>query len=433
MVTCVTHSTEQGEDNVKLNKLGRSDLQVSEICLGSMTWGQQNTQQDAFLQLDYALDQGVNFVDTAEMYSVPTHADTYGSTETIIGNWLHERKRRDQIILATKVAGPGHWIPHIRQGKSFFTQENIESALDASLQRLQTDYIDLYQLHWPDRNTNCFGRLGYVPNENEPPFALEHTLEVLSALVAKGKIRHIGLSNESPWGVMKFLQLAKEKGLSEIVSVQNAYSLLNRTFEVGLAEIAHREQIGLLAYSPLAFGVLTGKYLSVGQRALQFGIWKFANNALEASKKGRRSLSDVLEGFSKEFGLDKVFKKKALASREKPSTKPRMSRVSEGVGLTTDLNKQARLTLFEHYTRYSNPQAKAATKRYVGLAKKLGLDPGQMALAFVRQKSFVASTIIGATSPEQLQKNINSTQLTLGEQELLEIEKIHTDQPNPAP
>ncbi|MCG8668265.1 MAG: NADP(H)-dependent aldo-keto reductase [Pseudomonadales bacterium] len=242
--------------------LGNTDIQVSEICLGTMTWGQQNSQAEAFEQLNYATDYGVNFIDTAEMYAVPTKAETYGATETIIGNWLEERKNRDKIVLATKICGPGDWLPHIRDGQTHFNKEHLNKAIDGSLSRLKTDYIDLYQLHWPDRHTNFFGQLGYRHNPNELTTAIEETLEALNDLVTSGKVRQIGLSNETPWGTMKFLQIAESNGYPRAVSVQNPYSLLNRSFEVGLAEVAHREQVGLLAYSPLAFGMLTGKYLN---------------------------------------------------------------------------------------------------------------------------------------------------------------------------
>ncbi|MDH5184065.1 MAG: NADP(H)-dependent aldo-keto reductase [Gammaproteobacteria bacterium] len=248
---------------MKFNKLGSSDIDVSAICLGTMTWGEQNTQAEAFEQMDYALDQGVNFFDTAELYSIPPQATTYGSTETIIGHWLQHRGKRDQIILASKIAGPGEgWVDHIRNGRSRFDRQNIEAALDASLSRLQTDYIDLYQLHWPERKTNFFGTLGYQGKGDDDFTPIEETLQVLAEQIEKGKIRHIGLSNETAWGTMKFLQVAERMGLSRVVSIQNPYSLLNRSFEVGGAEVALREQVGLLAYSPLGFGVLSGKYLN---------------------------------------------------------------------------------------------------------------------------------------------------------------------------
>lgn len=242
--------------------LGITDIQVTEICLGTMTWGNQNSQDEAFEQLDYARDFGVNFIDTAEMYAVPAEKSTYGATETIIGNWLKSRGCRDQVVLASKVVGPGNWLPHIRKGKTRFNKKHITSALDASLKRLKTDYIDLYQLHWPDRHTNFFGQLGYTYDPDEAITPVEETLEALDEIVRSGKVRHIGLSNETPWGTMKFLQCAMEQDWPRAVSIQNPYSLLNRSFEVGLAEVSMREQVGLLAYSPLAFGVLTGKYLN---------------------------------------------------------------------------------------------------------------------------------------------------------------------------
>jgi len=247
---------------MKYQKLGNSDIDISVICLGTMTWGEQNTQEQAFEQMDYALEQGVNFFDTAELYSIPPQAPTYGSTETIIGNWLKSRGSRDKIVLASKIAGPGEgWVDHIRLGKSRFDRNNIELALDASLKRLQTDYLDLYQLHWPERKTNFFGHLGYEHSEEQAFTQVEDTLQVLAEQVEKGKIRHIGLSNETPWGLMKFVETAERLGLPRVVSIQNPYNLLNRSFEIGLAEIAHRERVGLLAYSPLGFGVLSGKYL----------------------------------------------------------------------------------------------------------------------------------------------------------------------------
>ena len=247
---------------MEYRQLGQTDVRVSVICLGTMTWGDQNTQDDAFQQLDVALSEGVNFIDVAEMYPVPPRAETYADTERIIGRWLEQRKNRDKVVLATKVAGRSDWLPWVRDGKPCLDRANIESAVDASLKRLRTDYIDLYQLHWPDRNTNYFGKLGYQHQQDETVVPIAETLQVMSDLVKAGKIRHVGLSNETPWGVMSFLDAAKASGLARVVSVQNPYSLLNRTYEVGLAEISHREQIGLLAYSPLGFGMLSGKYLN---------------------------------------------------------------------------------------------------------------------------------------------------------------------------
>ncbi len=256
--------------------LGNSDIQVSKICLGTMTWGEQNTQADAFAQMDYALEQGVNFWDTAELYAVPPKPDTYGATEQIIGQYFKQHGCRDQVILASKIAGPGEFVNHIRQGQTRFTRTTITEALEASLTRLNTDYLDLYQLHWPERHTNYFGQLGFTPpSEPEQHLTpLVETLRTLSDLMKAGKIRSYGLSNETPWGAMKVIGLCEQLGLPKPVSIQNPYNLLNRTYEIGLAELAYREQVGCLAYSPLAFGVLTGKYLN-GQRPEQARITLF--------------------------------------------------------------------------------------------------------------------------------------------------------------
>lgn len=242
--------------------LGQTDLKVSVICLGTMTYGQQNTESQAHEQLDYATNHAINFIDAAELYPVPPRAETQGRTEQYIGTWLKKTGKRQDLILATKVAGPGpkDWIGHIRGGPKLNAQ-HIQQALEASLKRLQTDYVDLYQVHWPSRNTNYFGQLGYRYGKDNHNETIEETLKALAQLVDSGKVRYIGLSNETPWGTMTYLQLAKELGLPRIVSVQNPYSLLNRSYEIGLAEIAHRQQVGLLAYSPLGFGVLSGKYL----------------------------------------------------------------------------------------------------------------------------------------------------------------------------
>lgn len=251
---------------MKTNFLGHTDIQVPEICLGTMTFGQQNTQAQAFEQLDYALEREVNFWDTAELYAVPPTPETYGSTETILGNWFAKTGKRNQVILASKIAGPSQVGNHIRNGQTRFNKKFISEALDHSLQRLKTDYLDLYQMHWPERPTNCFSNLGYsaqmirdTPDDLTP---LAETLLALNDEIKAGRIRAIGLSNDTPWGIMKFLQLADELGLSRVVSVQNPYNLLNRTYEIGLAEIAHFEKVGCLAYSPLGFGVLSGKYLN---------------------------------------------------------------------------------------------------------------------------------------------------------------------------
>jgi aryl-alcohol dehydrogenase-like predicted oxidoreductase len=347
---------------MQYRKLGNTEIDVSVICLGTMTWGQQNSREQAFEQMDYALSQGVNFIDTAELYSIPPQAGTYGRTEEIIGEWLQARGKRNKLVLASKIAGPGEdWIPHIRGGKTRFDRSDISPALDSSLKRLQTDYLDLYQLHWPQREANFFGKLGFeVPVEEHITPILE-TLEALGEQVKAGKIRHIGLSNETPWGVMQFLYYAEQAGLPRIVSVQNPYSLLNRTYEVGLAEVSWREKVGLLAYSPLGFGVLSGKYLDGAQ--------------------------------------------------------------PDG----------ARLSLFPSYTRYSNPAALAATRKYVALARRHGLEPVQMALAYVNSRPFLTSTIIGATTMEQLRSNVDSINLRLSDEVLSAIEEIHNAHANPSP
>ena len=342
-------------------QLGRTDLNVSALCLGTMTWGEQNTEAQGFEQIERAKTAGVNFIDTAEMYPVPPRPETYAATERVIGNWFKRQGDRADWILASKIAGPGNGISHIRDGQLKFNREHIVAALDASLQRLQTDWIDLYQLHWPERSTNFFGKLGYQHTQDHLDTPLQETLQVLDEQIKAGKIRHVGLSNETPWGTMKFLGLADSGTLPRPVSIQNPYNLLNRSFEVGLAEVAIREQCGLLAYSPLAFGMLSGKF-----------------------ENGARP---------------------------------------EG----------SRLALFSRFTRYANPEAVAATSRYVALAREHGLDPAQMALAFVTAQPFVTSNIIGATSLEQLESNLGSIDLVLSEEVLAGIEAIHKAQPNPAP
>ena len=287
---------------MKYNKLGTSDLEVSKICLGTMTWGEQNTETEAHEQLDYALDQGINFFDTAEMYPVPPSEETYTLTEQYIGTWEKLKTQRDKIILATKVAGPS-FFPHIR-GNSRFNKEHITKAIEGSLKRLNVDYLDLYQLHWPDRSTNYFGQRGYIHNENEEMTPILETLEVLATLKAEGKVRHFGLSNETPWGTMKFLELATKHNLPRMVSIQNPYSLLNRTFEIGLSEVAHREQVDLLAYSPLAFGVLSGKYLN-GQQptGARLTLWeRFSRYSNEQATNA----TEAYVNLAKKYGLSPV-------------------------------------------------------------------------------------------------------------------------------
>ena len=249
---------------MNFKKLGNTDIKISSICLGTMTWGEQNTQKDAFEQMDYTVDQGINFFDTAEIYPSPCFEKTYASTEKIIGDWFKQKKNRDQIILASKIAGPG--LPWVRNGGPQYCEQNIKKAIEDSLKRLKTDYIDLYQLHWPERKTNFFGRLGYNHKEEETlEFKeswndFEKILITLEKFIKQGKIRYIGLSNETSWGLSKFLEISKLKTLPKMMSVQNPYNLLCRTYEIGLAEISIREKSGLLAYSPLAGGFLTGKY-----------------------------------------------------------------------------------------------------------------------------------------------------------------------------
>ena len=295
---------------MNFRKLGNTDLKVSTICLGTMTWGEQNNQREAFEQMDYAMSQSINFFDTAEMYAVPSTEKTFGKTEIIIGNWFKERNNRKKVILATKVSGPG--LSWIRGGDLQYTKDNILSALLGSLERLQTDYIDLYQLHWPERNTNYFGKLGYKHKTEEREWNdFESILRTLKQFVDEGKIRYIGLSNESAWGLSKFLELSKSQDLPRVMSVQNPYNLLNRTYEVGLAEISIREQSGLLAYSPLASGVLSGKYRNnqkpKGSRLQLFGDYfpryagKSSNLAVEeyfkVAKKHKISLAQLSLAF----------------------------------------------------------------------------------------------------------------------------------------
>ncbi|MBP5987736.1 MAG: aldo/keto reductase [Azonexus sp.] len=252
--------------------LGRSDFVVPEVCLGTMTFGEQTSESDAHAQLDLALANGINFFDTAEMYAVPPRRETCGASESIVGRWL-KRQARDKILLATKVAGPSRNLNWIRNGPPAMDRANIRAAVEGSLQRLQTDYIDLYQLHWPERNQPMFGQWQFDPAHDRECTPIREQLDALGELVREGKVRHVGVSNEHPWGIMQFTRLAEEFGLPRIVSTQNAYSLLNRTFETGLAEVCHREQVGLLAYSPLAFGHLTGKYLANPKAAGRLNQW----------------------------------------------------------------------------------------------------------------------------------------------------------------
>ena len=347
---------------MQYRKLGHTDIDVSVICLGSMTWGEQNTLEDACEQLDFAVDQGVNFIDTAELYPSPMRAGTQGRTEEYLGRWLKQRPDRDKLIIATKITPAASYIDYLRGGNNRLDKKNMQQAVDASLKRLQTDYIDLYQVHWPERDTNFFGRREYYHAPEKDGTPIEETLAALSDHVQAGKIRFAGVSNETPWGVGEYLRLAREANLPRIVSIQNPYSLLSRIFETGLAEYAQREGVGLLAYSPLAFGVLSGKYLNGHQPA------------------------------------------------------------------------GARLTLFgAKYKRYSTAMAQECTRQYTALARECGLEPVQMALAFVNRQPFVTSSIIGATTMEQLAANIASIDLDLDRNVLKRIEEIHRSQPNPCP
>ncbi|MEM7170801.1 MAG: aldo/keto reductase [Pseudomonadota bacterium] len=281
--------------------LGRSGIEVSAICLGSMTWGVQNTQDEGFEQMDYALDQGVNFIDTAEMYPIAQSAETYGRTEEIIGNWMAERNNRDRMIIATKVIGPGSFS-YIRGGKTRHNREHILAAAETSLKRLRTDYIDLYQLHWPDRATNTFGKLAFEPQPEEDMTPLEESLAALDDLVKAGKVRTVGVSNENPWGVMKFIALA-EAGLGpRMASIQNPYSLLNRSFETRMAEVSIRENVGLLAYAPQAAGALSGKYLD-GKRPEGARMTLWPHNKRYASEHAQKAIQAYM-GIAKEHGLD---------------------------------------------------------------------------------------------------------------------------------
>ncbi len=288
---------------MKFKKLGNTDLDVSLICLGTMTWGTQNTEKDAFEQMDYSISQGVNFFDTAEIYSVPPTSDSYGKTEVMIGNWFKKRKNRDKIILASKVAGPGcNWI---RGGGNNFDEKKIGEAIDGSLKRLKTDYIDLYQLHWPERTTNFFGRRDYSYNNKEGKWnSFENILEALSKFIKAGKIRYIGMSNETPYGLSRYLEISKNKGAPRMMSVQNPYSLVNRTYEVGMAEISIRQKCGLLVYYPLAAGALSGKYrngnMPKNSRMALFKGWERHLNPL-----AMRAYDEYYK-LSKDFNLSMV-------------------------------------------------------------------------------------------------------------------------------
>jgi|TARA_Y100000031_G_scaffold150605_1_gene190345 aryl-alcohol dehydrogenase-like predicted oxidoreductase len=342
-------------------KLGNTDLDVSTICLGTMTWGEQNTIKEGFEQMDYALGQGINFFDAAEMYPSPCRKETYGETEKIIGNWFSEKKNRDKIILASKISGPG--MSYIRDGGLQFSEKNISIAIENSLKRLKTDYIDLYQLHWPERKTNFFGRLGYEHKEDSNGWNdFEKILITLEKFIKEGKIRYVGLSNETSWGLSKFLEVSNLKVLPKMMSVQNPYNLLCRTYEIGLAEISIREKSGLLAYSPLAGGFLTGKY---------------RNNSLPENSR------------QKLFG--------------------------------------------QYYTRYSKQHSANIIEKYFNISKKFDLNFAQMSIKFCEIQKFITSTIIGATTMEQLKTNIESVNVTLEKEVIKEINNVHLIHSNPCP
>ncbi len=345
---------------MKYTNLPNSNIKVSKICLGTMTFGQQNNEAEGHAQMDYAFEKGINFFDTAEMYSVPGRKETYGSTEKIIGTWFKKSGKREEIILASKIAGPSSRMSYIRENMDF-SPASIALSIDKSLTRLQTDYIDLYQLHWPERKANCFGQRGFKAQNDPWEDNINAVLETLDGFIKQGKINHIGLSNETPWGIMRFLEESKYHNLPKIKTVQNPYSLLNRTFEIGSAEVCVRENVGLLAYSPMAFGRLSGKF---------------------------------------------------LAGKSLPNS---------------------RIELFPQFSRYNSDQSLEATKMYNEIAKKNGLTLTELSLAFVNQQAFVSSTIIGATTMEQLKENVATIDVVLSDEILAAIETVQAIIPDPAP
>ncbi|WP_396185122.1 aldo/keto reductase [Flavobacterium sp.] len=345
---------------MKYTTLPNTDIKVSKICLGTMTFGEQNTEADGHDQMDYALEKGVNFFDTAEMYSIPSNPKTYGSTEKIIGTWFQKTGNRDKIILASKIAGPNPNFGYMRENVDF-SPSSLKFALDQSLKRLQTDYIDLYQLHWPERKTNFFGQRGFKVQHDAWEDNIQSVLETLDGFIKAGKIKHFGLSNETPWGIMRFLEESKYQNLPRIKTIQNPYSLLNRLFENSSSEICIRENVGLLAYSPMAFGVLSGKFL-----------------------KG-------------------------------------------------ESHPNSRLSLFPQFARYTSAQCAEATRLYQEIAIKNGLTLTELSLAFVTQQAFLTSTIIGATTMEQLKENIATIDVVLSDEILNEINAVQAIIPDPAP
>jgi aryl-alcohol dehydrogenase-like predicted oxidoreductase len=347
---------------MKHAELGSTGRRVSRICLGTMTWGEQNTEEEGHAQLDLAVDRGVDFIDAAEIYPVPPRQETYGRTEEILGTWLAKNKaKRDKLVIATKVASRTHGLPYVRGG-SALDEKSIRAAIEASLRRLKTDYVDLYQTHTPDRPVNRMGQLDYVHQPMADQGApIEETVAAMEKIRKEGKIRHFGVSNETPWGVARHLEAARAGRGPRIVSIQNAYSLLNRSFEVGLAEMAIREKVGLMAYSSLGMGVLVGKYFDGAKPA------------------------------------------------------------------------GARLTRYERFKRYSTPRAEPAAKEYVRLAREAGLDPAQMALAFVAARPFVTAVIVGATNTTQLATDIDAVNLDLPTDLMAKLDAVHAANPNPCP
>ena len=345
---------------MKYTNLPNTNIKVSKLCLGTMTFGNQNTEAEGHAQMDYALEKGINFFDTAELYPVPATAETSGRTSKIIGNWFKKTGNRDKVILATKIAGPGDYTAHIRT--TGFSPEAIKEAVNLELDRLQTDYIDLYQLHWPERQTNTFGVRDYKHNPNDKwEDNIHEVLQTLDGIIKEGKIRHIGISNEKAWGAMRYLEESNKHGLPRMITIQNAYSLLNRVFEGDMAEVAIRENMGLLAYSPMAFGVLSGKYI------------------------------------------------KGIAA------------------------ENSRLKMHPRFARYSSEQSTEATKKYLKIAEDHTMKLSQMSLAFVTQQPFLTSTIIGASSIEQLRENIESINIKLDTDLLAKINGVHAVIPNSAP
>lgn len=344
-----------------MNKLPGTDVQVSIICAGTMNWGTFNTEPEAHEQLDYAIAQGVNFIDTAEMYPIPPSREKQGLTETYVGAWLKERGNRNDLVIASKVSSRNQaGMMATRDATGGLTRKNIVEAIDGTLARLQTDFVDLYQVHVPDRKANYFGVRGYEQTMDDGGASIEETLDALAEIVKAGKVRYIGISNETAWGLGEYLRLAREKGLPRVVTIQNQYSLINRTFEIGLSEICLKENVGLLPYSPLSKGVLTGKYLG-----------------------------GVIPEDSR-FGY---------ALRD--------------------------------FDRYNPTHAQDAIRKYADLARKNGMEPAELALAWVNSRSFVTSNIIGTRSMEQIKTDIGTAHITLSQDMLDEIKKIYTEHPDP--